>query len=86
MIEIVFQPRFRKNFKRLPKKIREIAIKRTALFRKQPHAPNLRLHKLHGTLTDFHAFSVTHSHRIVVQFLEKNLAVFVDIGDHSIYH
>ncbi|MBU1089960.1 type II toxin-antitoxin system YoeB family toxin [Patescibacteria group bacterium] len=55
------------------------------MFRSNPFDPILKTHKLRGKFSYFWAFSITHSHRVMFEFRENGVAVFIDIGDHSIY-
>jgi len=77
--------RFERSFSRLPLSVQQAAVERKAVFRDSPFAPTLRTHKLSGKLRGLWSFPVTHSHRIVFEFLNDETALFHDIGDHSIY-
>lgn len=49
-----------------------------------PQQPQLRLHRLHGKLAEYHAVSLTHSYRVTLtlKVTEKEL-ILLDIGDHD---
>jgi len=83
-MEVYYYPSFLRQIKKLPKSVRESAIKRTKLFIADPHDPLLDLHKLSGTLKDYQAFSVDYSFRILLE-IKKNKAYFHTIGNHDIY-
>lgn len=59
--------------------------KKEKIFRKNPHDPRLKTHKLSGRLKDYWAFSVNYKYRIIFSFMEKNEARFYVIGTHEIY-
>ncbi len=47
--------------------------------------PKLKTHKLHGTMKEYWAFSISYSHRIGFTFVEADLVRFHAIGTHDIY-
>jgi toxin HigB-1 len=49
-----------------------------------PNHPSLRLHKLHGKLSELYSVSINISYRISIDFLiEDNKIIPVDIGSHD---
>ncbi len=84
-MEIEYSPKFLKQFKRLPKKIKENAILCEKLFRKNPFDPKLKTHKLHGEIKEYWAFSISYNYRIGFTFIERDLVYFHAIGTHGIY-
>ena len=56
-----------------------------AIFVDNPHHPSLEIHKLHGGLKEFWAYSVDRDHRIIFIFLSDDLILYLDIGRHDIY-
>lgn len=76
---------FQKSFKKLPKDIQQIAIKKDKLFRDNPHSPQLKTHKLKGKLSAFWAYSVKYSYRVVFEFVDQNSVIYHDVGTHEIY-
>ena len=82
---IFYSPRFKKRYKKLPKYIKELSIRKTDLFIREPFSPQLKTHKLLGELDGYWAFSVSYSYRVVFKFLDNNTAYFVSIGTHAIY-
>ena len=76
---------FEKKFDKLPKDIRKIAAKKLLLFEQNPYHPGLRTHKLKGALSDFWAFSVNKTYRILFRFLKNNEVIYYDIDSHDIY-
>jgi len=84
-MRIFYRPRFEREFKKLPKKIQDLAEEKVEIFRKNPFDPCLDTHKLHGLLKTFWAFSVDYKNRIIFDFCDKNTIRFYSIGDHDIY-
>ena len=76
---------FDKQYKKLPKQIKEAAKEKESLFRTNPFDQRLATHKLHGKEKSIWAFSVTQSYRIKFAFLAKNHVLFLEIGTHAIY-
>ncbi len=84
-MNIVYTNKFVKLFKRLPDGLRQKAVEKEAIFKLDPFSPSLRTHKLGGKHAQHWAFWIDHKNRIVFRFLPKNEAVFLLIGDHSVY-
>ena len=83
--KIIYTPALKKEYKKLPKKIKFIAEQKEKLFRKNPFNPILDTHKLHGRLYEFWSFSITDKYRIIFEFKEKNIVNFHSVGTHEIY-
>ena len=49
---------------------------------KDPHAPALKTHRLHGNLSDCFASRISREYRIVF-VLEPGRVTFIDIGTHD---
>ena len=84
-MEIEYSPRFKKAFKKLPKEVKLKAVEREKIFRKNPFEPQLKTHKLHGTMKEYWAFSISFGYRIGFTFMTGELVRFHDIGTHDIY-
>ena len=84
-MEIEYSPRFKKAFKKLPKEVKLKAVEREKIFRKNPFEPQLKTHKLHGTMKEYWAFSISFGYRIGFTFMTGKLVRFHDIGTHDIY-
>jgi mRNA-degrading endonuclease YafQ of YafQ-DinJ toxin-antitoxin module len=76
---------FQKSFKKLPKEIQLIAIKRDKIFRTNPYSPQLKTHKLKGKLSNLWSYSIKYSYRIVLEFIDEETVIYQDIGTHKIY-
>jgi len=84
-MKIFYTKKFEREYKKLPKEIKLKAESREKIFKKNPHAPTLKTHKLSGELGDFCSFSVDFSYRIVFEFLDNDNIFFHSIGNHDIY-
>ena len=82
---VTYTPTFIKKFKKIPKTIQVIAMRKEDLFKKDPHDPTLQTHKLRGSLEGYWAFSINRSYRIMCEFKENNSVTFLYIGTHEIY-
>lgn len=83
--DIVYSSHFERNLRKLPPDLKTLIRKREALFRKDCFDPRLKTHKLSGKLKNYWSFSLTHSHRVLFQFLGEGKVGFIDVGDHTIY-
>jgi len=82
---IKISPKFEKQYRRLPKKIKGKAKEKEFVFRKNPFDPRLNTHKLSGRDRDCWAFWITYSYRIKFIFLSREEVLFLDISSHRIY-
>lgn len=83
-MRITASPRFERNYKKLPQRIKEQAKLREAVFRDDPFHPTLKTHKL-SDKKNIWSFSINYSYRIVFTFLRSKEVLFLDIGTHKIY-
>ena len=58
---------------------------REKIFRENPFEQSLKTHKLHGTMKEYWAFSVSYNYRIGFTFADTDLVYFHAIGSHNIY-
>lgn len=82
-IQIRFDPVFRKQYKKLPIKLKQRFDDRLLLFKRDPFAALLRLHPLHGKLSGYWSINITGDVRAVYKYLGEEVAIFVLIGTHS---
>ena len=86
MIEVEFDPSFKKVFK---KRIRNQIIlekkfwQKVQLFINDPFHRNLKTHKLSGKLKNLLSFTIDYDCRVIFYFKTSSKAVFVDIGTHD---
>ena len=85
-MEIKYSSHFKRAYKKLDSSLQKKAEKSEDLFRKNPFDSRLDTHKLGGKLQNFYSFSIDHKNRIVFAFASPLRVIFLDIGDHSIYH
>jgi len=85
--EIVYTESYIKRAKKFLKKHPDLIpqYKKTLkLLEANPFHPSLRLHKLHGKLSELYSVSINVSYRISIYFMfEKDTIVPVDIGSHE---
>ena len=84
-MKIIYSPKFAREYKKLPGKIKNIAEKQELIFRKDPFGPGLKTHKLKGALKGFLFFSIGYRYRVIFEFADKNIVYFHSVGNHDIY-
>ncbi len=84
-MRIIYSPKFKREYKKLPLKIKLLAEKREAIFRANPFDSRLKTHKLAGRLQEFWSFSIDYKYRIIFEFAGKDEVHFHSAGDHDIY-
>lgn len=84
-IKIIHTARFLKSARKLQKSVLARAKTRDILFRKNPFDPQLRAHKLYGSLDGFYAYSVDHRYRIIFAFQDDETVIYHEIGTHRVY-
>ncbi len=82
---IIYSPKFVREYKKLPVKIKEKAEQKEKYFRQDPFAKGLETHKLSGKFKSFWSFSINRKYRIVFEFADNNRIYFHSIGTHRIY-
>ena len=84
--EIRISSKFRKQYKKLPKKIQRVAQEKETIFRNNVFDSRLATHKLHGEDKGVWAFYITpRSYRIKFIFLTPKSILFLEVGTHAIY-
>lgn len=84
-MEVVYSSKFRREYKKLSNKIKDLAEKSEKIFRQNPFDKRLKTHKLSGKFKNFWSFSVDHRYRIVFEFTGENIICFHLVGTHKIY-
>ena len=85
-MEIYYLPKFIRQFKKLPKEIKEVAVIKEKIFRKDHFDSKLDTHKLKGKLKSFWSFSIDKRNRIIFDFKDKKTIRFYSVGNHDIYY
>ncbi|MGB5217320.1 MAG: hypothetical protein WBN66_03375 [Smithella sp.] len=87
MAEILYTDSYLRRAKKFIKKHPELVSqyeKTLKLLEINPYHPSLRLHKLHGNLSELYAVSINISYRITIIFLiQGDKIIPVDIGSHD---
>jgi mRNA-degrading endonuclease YafQ of YafQ-DinJ toxin-antitoxin module len=85
--EILYTDSYLKRAGKFVKKHPELVSqyeKTLKLLEINPHNPSLRLHKLHGKLTELYSVSINISYRISIIFMIENDKIIpIDIGSHD---
>ncbi len=87
MYKLLLSDRYIKKEKIFIKKHPDLKerYKKTLLHLKaNPHHPSLRLHKLKGTLKEYHSISISMSYRVTLELIimDKEI-ILIDIGKHD---
>ena len=82
-MRVVFQKSFEKQYKKLPKKIREQFNIRLTLLLDNQHNPQLHIHKLRGVHTGLWSLNVTGEIRVIFDKSHESIITFIAIGSHS---
>lgn len=84
-MNVSYTPSFIRTYKNFSRALQEEIKEKIELFKKNPHHPYLKTHKLKGALRRRWSFSVNFEYRIVFIYTSSNEAVLLVCGDHSIY-
>lgn len=85
IIEIKVSPRFVRNYKKLPSRIKSKTKEKEKVFRGNPFHSTLGTHKLSGKDKEHWSFWVNRSYRVKFIFLKEGVVLFLDVGTHDIY-
>lgn len=81
-MKVRYSARFKKQYKRLPPKLREQFKKRLKVFRQDPAHPLLRNHPLKGQYFGYWSINISGDVRAIYRQREDEI-IFVLIGTHS---
>ena len=82
-MKIIFHKNFERNYKKLPKNIKERFKDRRDIFLENSFDPILNNHTLTGKYFGYRSIDVTGDIRVIFEQTEKEIARFVNIGTHS---
>ena len=82
---VIYSSRFLRSLRRLGPAYVVLVQEREVIFRKECFDPRLETHKLKGKWRGYWAFSITHSYRVMFEFVDHETVGFVNVGDHTIY-
>lgn len=85
MLSIHTTSEFQKSFRKIPKPIQNLAVKKDQYFREDAFDIRLRTHKLRGELEGYWAYSINQKYRILFRFIKDDEVIYYDIGTHGIY-
>lgn len=83
--KIIYSPRFNREYKKLPNKIKNLIEEKEQIFCKDPFNKKLKAHKLSGKFKGLWSFSVDYQYRIIFEFTNKSVIYLHSVGTHRIY-
>lgn len=83
-MELFYTSRFLKSLRKLPSLVQNDVISSVEEFKNKNNHQRLNLHKLHGEMKMYHAFSVNFYYRVVIKISKDNVH-FMDVGTHDVY-
>ncbi len=84
-MKIAYTAYFLKLLSKLELNLQNEVIEKTELFKDRNNHRGLNAHKLHGKFAGSYGFYVNYKIRIVFDYMNKEEAVFLLVGDHDIY-
>ncbi len=85
MPQILYTPKFVRQWKKLEIDLQDEVERTLAILRKDPKTPSLKVHKLTGALKGFLSCSVNYRYRIVFEWDNVKTIAVLSVGDHDIY-
>ncbi len=84
-MRVIYSPRAKRDYKKLPSEIKEKAKDAIRRFQKDPFDKVLENHKLKGRLKNLRSFSIDNNYRIIFELDGEGDAHLHKMGDHDIY-
>ena len=83
-MELLYTARFLRALKKLSPEIQIDIVSSIEEFKNKKNHKKLDVHKLHGAMKAYHAFSANFYHRVVIK-ITKDKVYFMDVGTHEVY-
>ncbi len=81
-MEVSFHRHFKKQYKKLPKKVQKQFTDRLAIFLEYPNHPLLHIHTLQGVRYPCLSLNVSADYRAIFIY-DNQSVIFLEIGSHS---
>jgi len=85
MSSLTFAPSFIRQYKKLEISLQEEVLEKIELFKHDSNHKLLKVHKLHGEMSNCYSFSVNYAYRIVFSYNKNREISLLSIGSHDIY-
>jgi len=82
-MKIIFHKNFEREYKKLSEDIKSKVKEKNFLFMVDPYSLILNNHVLNGKYFGYRSFNVTGDIRIIYKLINKDTALFSEIGTHS---
>ena len=79
----LYHPNFKKQFRKLPRKVQDSFEKRLDIFLDNMFHPLLNNHSVDSAYPGWRSINVTGDYRALFEIKEKDMIVFMKIGTHS---
>jgi len=79
MIQILYHPKFIKEFKKLPLNIKEKLISLEILLKENEFHPSLHTKKLSGKLKHMYSFRITREYRVIFNYTSFDEVMFLSV-------
>jgi addiction module RelE/StbE family toxin len=86
MLEVKYAPRFKKQYKKLSKKLQQQFDDRLQIFLSGTKSPQLRIHPLVGKYFGYWSMSMSGDLRALYRKEGDSLIIFALIGTHSVLY
>ena len=83
-MELFYTARFFRSLKKLSSERQVDIVSSIEEFKNKKNHKRLGLHKLHGEMKAYHAFSANFYYRVIIK-IDKDKIYFVDVGTHDVY-
>lgn len=84
-MKIYYKPTFIRQYSKLDVDLQGEIKEKVELLKDKTNHESLKVHKLHGKLSDFFSFYVNFKIRIVFSWKSDNEVTLYALGDHDVY-